>query len=101
MRDGYTPRGLKPCHHPLLAALAEPKMVCGFWLRSGPAATLNNAAAFLDHTLEHLPAQVRFGLVRADAGFCRAEFLAHLAARGLHYIVVTPLHARRRQRCRH
>ena len=33
--------------------------------------------------------------------FCRAEFLAHLAARGLDYIVVTPLHARRRQRRRH
>ena len=98
---GYTPRGLKPCHHPLLAALAEVKMVCGFWLRSGHAGTLNNAAAFLDHTLEHLPAQVRVGLVRADAGFCSAEFLAHLAARGLDYIVVTPLHARLRQRCRH
>jgi len=101
VRVGYTPRGLKPCHHPLLAALAEVKMVCGFWLRSGNAATLNNAAAFVDHTLQHLPSQVRVGLVRADAGFCSAEFLRHLAARGLDYIVVTPLHARLRQRCRH
>ena len=101
VRVGYTPRGLKPSHHPLLAALAEAKLVCGFWLRSGHAATLNNARAFLDHTLAHLPAQVRVGLVRADAGFCSAEFLGHLRARGLDYIVVTPLHTRLRQRCRH
>jgi DNA-directed RNA polymerase subunit N (RpoN/RPB10) len=101
VRVGYTPRGLKPAHHPLLAALAEAKLVCGFWLRSGHAATLNNAPAFLDHTLAHLPAQVRVGLVRADAGFCSAEFLAHLRKRGLDYIVVTPLHARLRQHCRH
>ncbi len=25
VRVGYTPRGLKPSHHPLVAALAEPK----------------------------------------------------------------------------
>src|SRR6185436_8245962 len=34
---GYTPKGLEACHRPLIACLAEPKLVAGFWLRKGNA----------------------------------------------------------------
>lgn len=33
--SGYTPHGLKPCHRPLIAGLAEAKLVANYWLRSG------------------------------------------------------------------
>jgi hypothetical protein len=32
---GYTKRGLKPCLHPLLAVLAEVRLVAQLWLRAG------------------------------------------------------------------
>src|ERR1700730_15719341 len=32
---GYTRRGLKPCHRPLIAGLAEAKLIANYWLRSG------------------------------------------------------------------
>jgi hypothetical protein len=38
----YTPHGFKPCLHPLLAVLAEVRLVAQLWLRSG------NASAFAD-----------------------------------------------------
>src|SRR5262249_10834091 len=34
---GYTPKGLEPCHRPLIAWLAEAKLGVGFWLRKGNA----------------------------------------------------------------
>lgn len=101
VRVGYTPRGPKPSHHPLIAALAEPKLVCGFWLRSGNTAALSNAANFLSATLGHLPSQVRIGLVRADSGFYSEDFLGQLEARRLHYIVVARLRKNVQALCRH
>ena len=35
--SGYTPIGLKHCQRPLIACLAEPKLVTGFWLCKGNA----------------------------------------------------------------
>ena len=32
---GYTRLGLKPCHRPLIAGLAEAKLIANYWLRSG------------------------------------------------------------------
>src|SRR5882672_9004825 len=43
---GYTKKGLKPCLHPLLAVLAEVRLVAQFWLRAGNASCGNNASAF-------------------------------------------------------
>lgn len=101
VRSGYTSKGIKPGHHPLLAALAEVKLVAGFWLRPGNAHTGNNASEFVNNTLRHLPSQVRVSLVRADSGFCYDEFLAGLEARGLHYIVVSQLKTDIKKYCRH
>jgi len=66
---GYTRHGLKPCHRPLVAALAESQLIVGYWLRAGNTACVNGADEFLRQTVEGLPPHVRIGLVRADAGF--------------------------------
>ena len=41
---GYTRQGLKPCHRPLIAVLAEGKLVANYWLRRGDSACVNGAA---------------------------------------------------------
>src|SRR5256885_3078248 len=51
---GYSKRGLKPCHRPLIAALAESKLIANYWLRSGNTAWVNGAAEFLGSTLAGL-----------------------------------------------
>jgi DNA-directed RNA polymerase subunit N (RpoN/RPB10) len=101
VRVGYTPRGPKPSHHPLVAALAEPKLLCHFWLRSGNTAALSNATNFLQATLRQLPAHVRIGLVRADSGFYCTRLLGELEAQGLDYIVVARLQQNLQKLCRH
>jgi hypothetical protein len=99
--SGYTREGLRPCHHPLVAALAEVPLVANFWLRRGDTACLNNAPEFLVSTLAGLPAQVRVGLVRADSGFYSRKFLDTIRGQSLHYIVVVPLKKHVQRWCRH
>lgn len=89
---GHTPRGLKRCLNPLLAFLAEPKLVAGFWLRPGNTVSFNNVIGFTLWILESLPRHVRIGLVRADSGFCLQAWLELLEAQHLPYIVVGKLH---------
>ena len=98
---GYTPRGLLACHRPLIACLAEPKLVAGFWLRKGNAQCTENAAKFIAELLECLPKQIRIGCVRADAGFYNAEVLSLLERRGLAYIIVMKLYHKWQKYCRH
>jgi len=64
VRVGYSRKGLKPCHHPLIAVLAEVKMVAGYWLRSGNCSDAGNAAVLVGSLLDRLPAQIRIGLVQ-------------------------------------
>jgi hypothetical protein len=92
VRTGHTPRGLKRCLNPLLAFLAEPKLVAGFWLRPGNTVSFNNVIAFTLWVLQLLPRQVRIGLVRADSGFCFQAWLELLERQHLSYIVVGKLH---------
>ena len=101
VRPGYTARGLKPGHHPLLAALAEPKLVSNFWLRSGDTVSASNVVNFVAQTLRHLPAQVRVALVRADAGFYCLQLLEELERRRIDYIVVAKLRQNLQSLCRH
>lgn len=85
---GHNPRKHgRPSHHPLLAVLAEPKVVCNAWLRSGNAGTARGVGAFLAETLARLPAAYRLYALRADAGFFVTEFLDALEARGLPYAI--------------
>ena len=99
--SGYTREGLRPCHHPLVAALAEAPLVANFWLRRGDTGTVNNAPEFLQSTLAGLPAHVRVGLVRADSGFYSQALLETVRRHGLHYIVVVPLKSHVQRFCRH
>jgi hypothetical protein len=98
---GYTRRGLKPCHRPLVAALAEAPLVAGYWLRSGDSACVNGAAEFLRQTVRGLPSQVRIGLVRADAGFSAASVLEAAEQLGLKYVMAARLTQPVQALCRH
>lgn len=88
---GYTKRGLKPCLHPLLAVLAEVRLVAQFWLRSGNASCGNNAAAFFQELWANLPRHIRLRGVRADSGFCLPELLALWEELRVPYVVVAQL----------
>lgn len=98
---GYTRKGLKPCHRPLIAALAEPKMIAGYALRSGNTACVNGAAEFLRQTVQRLPAQVRVGLVRGDSGFGDASMQETAEELGLKFIFVARLTRPVQALCRH
>lgn len=98
---GYTPEGIKPCHRPIVAALAEARLVVNFWLRRGDTACLNNAPEFLASSVAGLPRHIRVGLVRADGGFYSRKFLDTASTLGLRYIVVVPLKKNVQRWCRH
>jgi hypothetical protein len=88
---GYTPHGIKPCLHPLLAVLAEVRLVVQFWLRPGNASCGSNVTAFFLDLWHNLPAAVRLRGVRADSGFCLEELLTVWEQLGLAYVVVAKL----------
>jgi len=99
--QGYTPKGLEPCHRPLIACLAEPKLVAGFWLRKGNAQCPEGVPEFVGALLEQLPKHIRIGCVRADAGFYNRKVLQMLEEQGLHYIIVMKLYRKWQKHCRH
>lgn len=98
---GYTKRGVKPCQRPLIAALAEAKLIANYGLRSGNTACVNGAAEFLRVTLAPMPMHIRLSLVRADAGFGSAEFLDACEELKLNYIVAARLTQKVQSLCRH
>lgn len=51
-KKGYNPnkRG-RPSHHPLIAFIADVKLVANMWLRSGDTSSANNFLGFLEDTL--------------------------------------------------
>src|SRR6266849_618038 len=98
---GYTPHGLKPCHRPLIACLAEPKLVAGFWLRPGNAQCSDQAPEFISQLLEGLSHHIDIDCVRADAGFYHKKVLQLLEERQLNYIIVIRLYAKWQKYCRH
>jgi hypothetical protein len=88
---GYNPS--KPgrlSHHPLMAFVAETRMVANLWLRPGNSHTANNVGAFLDSTLQNLAGK-SVGLLRADSGFSENAFLSELEARGMPHIIALKL----------
>ena len=88
---GYTRTGLKPCLHPLLAVIAEARLVAQLWLRSGNTTCAGNAVAFFQELWANRPRHLRLRVVRADSGFCTAELLALWEELRLPYIVVARL----------
>lgn len=101
VRIGYTRQGLKPCHRPLVAGLAEAKMVAGYWLRRGDSACVNGAAEFLRQTVEGLPKHIRVTLVRGDSGFGDHSVMESAEKLRLNYIFVARLTQNVQSLCRH
>ena len=101
VRIGYTRQGLKPCHRPLVAALAEAKLVAAYWLRRGDSACVNGAAEFLRQTVTSLPKHIRIGLVRGDSGFGDHSVMQCAETLGLDYIFVARLTENVQSLCRH
>jgi hypothetical protein len=92
-KKGYNPK--KPgraSHHPLMAFIADCKMVANFWLRSGDAYTSNNIEAFLDDTFEKLQGK-KIGLFRADSGFYDKKIFNYLESKTINYIVAVRFYA--------
>jgi len=85
---GHNPRKHgRPSHHPLLAFLAEAKVVLHAWLRSGNSGSARGVQAFLDQALAHLPQGYRLYGVRADSGFFDIRVLSDLEQRQLPYAI--------------
>ncbi len=84
---GYNPskRG-RLSHHPLLAFVAEARLVANFWLRPGDASSANNVLQFIESTLHHLGSK-SVGLLRADSGFYAQAILELLEGKGINYII--------------
>jgi hypothetical protein len=84
---GYNPakRG-RASHHPLMAFVADTRMIANCWLRPGNASSANNVQGFLANTLQRLGNQ-KVTLLRADSGFSDNAFLDDLERQNLHYII--------------
>jgi hypothetical protein len=91
VKSGYTKQGIKPCLHPLLAVLAEVRLVAQLWLRAGNATCGNNVTAFFLDLWQNLPQHVRLTGVRADSGFCLPQLLDLWEQLQLPYVVVAQL----------
>jgi len=89
---GYNPakRG-RVSHHPLMAFVADTRMIANCWLRPGNSSSANNVQAFLANTLHRLGGK-HVSLLRADSGFCDSAFLDHLEGRQMHYVVALRQH---------
>lgn len=84
---GYNPRNQGRCsHHPLMAFVADWRLVANFWLRPGNSASGNNIEGFIEATLGNL-GKTKVGLFRADSGFYDKATLAVLTAKGINHII--------------
>ncbi len=85
--QGYNPSKQGRCsHHPLLAFIAETRMVANFWLRPGNTSSSNNILEFLSATLRHLGRKT-VGLLRADSGFFDEAVMNFLQGRQIAFII--------------
>ena len=92
-RVGYNPRNHgRASHHPLIAFVADCRMIANFWLRPGDCSSAGNMLAFLDATRQHL-GTTSIGLLRADSGFFADEILKCLEGSGTDYVVAAKLSA--------
>lgn len=92
---GYNPkRPGRNSHHPLLAFVADIRMIANYWLRPGNTSASTNYLSFLEDTLARLAGKT-VGLIRMDSGFFSDGIMSYLENRSLHYIIAckfnTPL----------
>jgi len=90
---GYNPkRHGRKSHHPIIAFVAETKMVANAWMRTGDSASATEFKEFLDNTFTMIPREC-IGLVRGDSGFSGNNVLNDLEQRQLDYIIAMPMKA--------
>ena len=88
---GYNPKNKgRASHHPLMAFVADWRLVANFWLRPGNTASSNNIASFIESTLENL-GHTKVGLFRADSGFYDKAIVALLKAKQISFIISAKL----------
>lgn len=80
-------------HHPLMAFVADCRMVANLWLRSGNTNSASNMYSFLEDTLHKLSGK-KIGLLRADSGFYGEEIFQYLEERQypINYIIAGRLY---------
>ena len=84
---GYNPkRPGRQSHHPLLAFVADLRMIANFWLRPGNTSASTNFLSFLEDTLNKLDGK-KVGLIRMDSGFFSNQIMSYLEEKSLHYII--------------
>jgi hypothetical protein len=79
-------------HHPIMAFVADCRMVANFWLRDGGASTTNNFEGFLLDTLDKLKNKT-IGLLRADSGFYDRAVFDLLESRSIQYIIAAQMYS--------
>lgn len=85
--QGYNPKNKgRASHHPLLAFVADWRLVANFWLRPGNTASSHNIAGFLEATLHNL-GQTKVGLFRADSGFYDKAIVVLLKTKQISHII--------------
>jgi len=88
---GYNPK--KPgrgSHHPLMAFVAELRMVANAWMRTGDSVASTDFEEFFDELLTIIPKD-RIGLFRADSGFYCNDMLTRLEEERIDYIVAAKM----------
>jgi hypothetical protein len=86
-RKGYNPsKKGRASHHPLIAFIADVKLVANMWLRSGNASSANNFLSFLEDTLSKLKNKT-ISMVRLDSGFFQSDILDYLEKKVMDYVV--------------
>ncbi len=86
-KKGYNPsKKGRASHHPLIAFIADVKLVANMWLRSGNTASANNFLSFLEDTLAKLKNKT-IGLIRLDSGFFQSDILDYLEQKIMNYVV--------------
>ena len=84
---GYNPKNHgRASHHPLLAFVADWRLVANFWLRPGNTSSSNNVLAFIEATLTNL-GTTAVGLFRADSGFYDKAIVALLKGHKINHII--------------
>ncbi len=69
INSGYNPKQPgRGSYHPLLAFVAEIKMVANAWMRLGESSASTDFESFIDELFEIIPKE-QIGLFRADSGF--------------------------------
>lgn len=86
-KKGYNPRKKgRPSHHPLIAFIADVKLVANMWLRSGNTSSANNFLGFLEDTLSKLKTKT-ISLIRLDSGFFQKDILDYLEEKKIDYVI--------------